>query len=145
MMSPTTNDEREQYVDLINRSLFYYCLDDKYIQEELCDIKDPNVTLKLFFDNACVAEQKRKSFQDIGATSSSLDSTSGISMSKFESKFERHKRFDSPQQGGGGANSGNRPLNGASKKAFVPAKTVSATSNAATGAVQKSKKPLICY
>ncbi len=66
-------------------------------------------------------------------------------MSKFESKFERHKRFDSPQQGGGGANSGNRPLNGASKKAFVPAKTVSATSNAATGAVQKSKKPLICY
>ena len=34
-MVPTTEDELKAFADLIKRSLFYYCLDDLYLQKEL--------------------------------------------------------------------------------------------------------------
>ena len=38
----------------------------------------------MFLDEACIAEQKRKSFQEIGVSSSHLDSSSGVSVNKWE-------------------------------------------------------------
>ena len=37
-MVPTTDPEYRAFADLIKRSLFYYCLDDKYLQKELCEL-----------------------------------------------------------------------------------------------------------
>ena len=65
-MQPESNDDRIKFVDLIQRSLFYFCLEDKYLQEQLCNLKDDDITLKKFLDEACVAEQKRRSYQEIG-------------------------------------------------------------------------------
>ena len=59
---------------------------DKFLQEQLCNIKDDDITLKKFFDEACVAEQKPRSFQEIGVSSSHLDSFAGISVNKWEAK-----------------------------------------------------------
>ena len=80
IMKPNTEAERTNYVDLMNRSLFYFCLDDHYIQEQICNMKEANPKLKTFLDEAIAAEAKRKSFKDIGASSSSLDNSSGIPM-----------------------------------------------------------------
>ena len=51
-MTPTTNQERVKFVDLIMRSLFYYGLEDTYLQQQICDSKDEDPTLKKFFDIA---------------------------------------------------------------------------------------------
>merc|ERR1711954_242481 len=83
-MSPSTNDERVKFVDLIMLSMFYLGLEDTYLQQQICDHKDDNPSLKKFFDIACEAEQKRKSFQAIGVSSSQLDSSAGLSISKVD-------------------------------------------------------------
>ena len=38
----------------------------------------------MFLDESCIAEQKRKSFQEIGVSSSHLDSSSGVSVNNLE-------------------------------------------------------------
>ena len=58
-MLPDSEQERVKFVDLIKRSLFYFYLEDRFLQEQLCNIKDDDLTLQKFFDEACVAEQKR--------------------------------------------------------------------------------------
>merc|ERR1711888_187128 len=95
-MLPGDAAKNARFVDLIRRALFYFCLDDKYIQEQLCNLKGDDLTLKNFFDEACVAEQKRRSFQEIGVSSSHLDSASGVSVSKWEPR-------SSDKSGGGGS------------------------------------------
>ena len=47
-MLPVSADENAKFVDLIKRLLFYFCLEDKYLQEKLCEIKEEPVTLQLF-------------------------------------------------------------------------------------------------
>ena len=54
--------------------MFYISLNDKYLQQALSDLKDDNPTLKTYLDEAVSAESKRKCFQDIAVSSSSLDS-----------------------------------------------------------------------
>ena len=88
-MMPDSDAQNARFVDLVRRALFYFCLDDRYLQEQLCNLKGDNLTLKMFLDEACVAEQKRKSFQEIGVSSSHLDSSSGISVNKWEPKGDK--------------------------------------------------------
>ena len=71
-MVPTTEDEHKAFADLIKRSLFYYCLDDLYLQKELCELEG-DLTFKKFYDQAIIAEQRRKSFQEIGESGAKLD------------------------------------------------------------------------
>ena len=104
-MTPTTNQERVEFVDLIMRSLFYYGLEDTYLQQQICDSKDEDPTLKKFFDIACEAEQKRKSFQAIGVSSSMLDGAAGVSVSKF-GKWEGAKSGFGGKSGVGGNEAG---------------------------------------
>ena len=56
-MLPADDDERTAYVDLINRSLFYFSLEDKFLKEQISNLKDDDLMLKKFFDEAVVAEQ----------------------------------------------------------------------------------------
>ena len=88
IMRPNTEAERTNYVDLMNRSLFYFCLDDHYIQEQICNMKDANPKLKTFLDEAIAAEARRKSFKDIGASGSSLGNAGGVAMSDVDIKFK---------------------------------------------------------
>ena len=91
-MNPEAADEKTKFVDLIKRALFYFCLEDKFLQEQLCNLKDDDITLKKFLDEACVAEQKRKSFQEIGLSSSHLDSSAGVSVNRWEVKsYDKNK------------------------------------------------------
>ncbi|CAL4079357.1 unnamed protein product, partial [Meganyctiphanes norvegica] len=83
-MSPVTDAAKTEFVDLVRRSLFYFCLDDKYLQEQLCSMKEAEPSLKKYFDEAVAAEAKRRSFQEIGVSSSHLDSSAGLSVNKWE-------------------------------------------------------------
>ena len=57
--------------------MYYISLNDTYLQQALLDLKTPNPTLKTYFDETIAAESRRKCFQDIATTSSSLDSKGG--------------------------------------------------------------------
>ena len=81
-----SSDERVKFVDLIKISLLYFCLEDKYLQEQLCNIKDDDITLKKFLGETWVAEQKRCRFHEIEVSSSHLDSSAGVSVNKWEAR-----------------------------------------------------------
>ena len=68
---------------MVVRSLFYFSLNDTYLQQEINNIKE-DASLEKFYSEACVAESKRKSFQQIGLSSSQLDSSSGVSVSRWD-------------------------------------------------------------
>lgn len=91
IMKPTSNEDCKKFADLILRSIFYISLDDLYLQQALSDLKDPDPTLKSYFDEAIAAESRRKSFQDITTTSSNLDSKGGVSLSKWDASFKQKK------------------------------------------------------
>ena len=57
---PEGDMANERFVELIKKALFYFCLDDKYLQEQLCNLKGEHITFKMFYDKVCLAEQKRK-------------------------------------------------------------------------------------
>ena len=59
-MTPGNADECVKFADLMKRALYYYCLDDQYIQKEFCELEEADSTFKKYFDQACIAEQKRK-------------------------------------------------------------------------------------
>ena len=56
-MMPTTIEECRAFADLMKRALFYYCLDDLYLQKEkeLCDMEG-EPSFKAYFDQAVIAE-----------------------------------------------------------------------------------------
>ena len=53
-MTPMTDAECRAFADLMKKSLFYYCLDDLYLQKELCEM-DGEPTFKRFYDQATIA------------------------------------------------------------------------------------------
>ena len=67
MTPEDTKVANRRFVDLIKRSLFYYCLNDPYLQKELCDLEGEQ-TYKSYFDQAVLAENKIKSFNEIGTS-----------------------------------------------------------------------------
>ena len=77
IMKPSSEQEHKDFADLIHRAMYYISLDDTYLQQALSDLKTPNPTLKTYFDKTIAAESRRKCFQDIATTSSSLDSKGG--------------------------------------------------------------------
>ena len=68
---------------LIQQCLFYQGLDDRYIQQELCNLKSDNLSLKQFYDEAIVAEAKRKTFEDTSEKSNILDPSSALNINKY--------------------------------------------------------------
>ena len=61
-MTPGNDAECRIFADLVKRALYYYCLDDQYLQKELCELEEVDSNFKKCFDQVCIAEQKRKSF-----------------------------------------------------------------------------------
>ena len=54
-MTPSTEAENAKFADLMKRALFYYCLDDQYLQKDLCELGEEDCTFKKYFDQACMS------------------------------------------------------------------------------------------
>ena len=76
--------ENAKFVDLMKRTLYYYCLEDQFLQKELCELEKADPTFKRYFDQACISEQKKKSFQDSSTSGAKSDPTTGVSVNKCE-------------------------------------------------------------
>ena len=76
--------ELRRFADLMKRSLYYFCLGDQYLHKELNKLKKDGASFKKCFDQAVVAEQKRKSLQEIGKGTAGLDPYGGVSVSKVD-------------------------------------------------------------
>ena len=46
MTSAATIDDLKKFADLIKRSLYCYCLEDQFIQKELCELSEADNILK---------------------------------------------------------------------------------------------------
>ena len=49
IMKPTDDNGYKDFVDLINRSMFYIALDDEFLQKALSDLKDAKPNLRKYF------------------------------------------------------------------------------------------------
>ena len=76
--------ELRKFADLIKRVLYCFCLKDQYLHKELNKLDEDDANFKKYFDQALVAEQKRKSLQEIGQGAAALDPCGGISISKMD-------------------------------------------------------------
>ena len=83
IMKPTDENGYKDFVDLIDRSMFYIALDDEFLQKALSDLKDAKPTLKKYFEEACNAENRRLSFQNISKSSVSTENK-GVTISKWD-------------------------------------------------------------
>ena len=83
IMKPSDNDGYKEFVDLMHRSMFYISLEDEFLQKALSDMKEPKPDLKKYFDEACNAESRRMSFQDISKSNTSVENK-GVSISKWD-------------------------------------------------------------
>ena len=111
-MKPVTNAECVKFADLILRSMFFLSLNDEELQKAITDLKVDNPTLKSFLDEAVAAESRRKCRKDIATSSSSLDSTSGVSISKWDTAFH-DKKFHKGQKN---RQDSRKPVEAAAKK-----------------------------
>ena len=62
-LKPTSEAEHKTAIDLIHRSIFYQGLDDRYIEQQLCNLKGDVLTMKQFYDEAVAAEARKKTFE----------------------------------------------------------------------------------
>ena len=83
-MKPETEDELRSFADLIKRSLYYHCLEDQYIHKEFCKLSEADNNFKRFFDQAVLAESRRKLFEDNGTSGAKLDPAVGVAGSKVD-------------------------------------------------------------
>ena len=91
-MKPVGDVQCREFVDLIQRSLFYLNLEDSYIQEKLCELKEADQKLSLFLEEAVKAESHRKAFKDIGSTGATLDSTQEVGIAQWDAKNKSDKK-----------------------------------------------------
>ncbi|CAL4142494.1 unnamed protein product, partial [Meganyctiphanes norvegica] len=91
-MTPSTDVEYKEFSDLVKRSLFYLNLDDKFLQEELCKLKEEDQKLPKFLEEAVKAEAHKKAFVEIGNTGAQLDTSQGVSVSRWDAKWKQSSR-----------------------------------------------------
>ena len=92
-MCPSTEEELRNFADLIKRTLFYHSLCDAYIQKELCDMPG-EPAFKAYFDQAVLAEHKRKSFQDVGDSGAQIDPTACVAVLEDDQMSQRSQGGD---------------------------------------------------
>ena len=91
-MKPVTAEEKDRYIDLINRSMYFISLEDEYLQKELSDMKAVNPNIKTYFDEIVSAEGRLKAFNDITKSSTATEG-SGITVSYLNSKTGNKASF----------------------------------------------------
>merc|ERR1712240_729470 len=106
-LKPQTEAEKDKYIDLMNRSMYYISLDDDYLQKEVSNIKTADPTEKYFFDEVVSAEARLNTYNDISKTTVSAEGSGTIAVSYANAKT-------------GNKAEGNKT--GAKQKEFVPKK-----------------------
>ena len=85
-LKPKDDDGRKKFVDLVHRTLFYFSLDDHGLQKKLSDIPEDEQTLLKFYETAILAESQRSHYHETNEKAGLLDSSSAVSVNKFEGK-----------------------------------------------------------
>ena len=98
-LKPTSDEEKDYFIDLIQRSLYYHALDDRYLEQKLSDIKESDQTLQAFHHESIRAEAQREHYQSVTATSNVLDSSNNVSVNKFEN-YTANKNWQHPRSRG---------------------------------------------
>merc|ERR1712240_724269 len=106
-LKPVTDAEKDKYIDLMNRSMYFISLDDDYLQKEVSNIKTADPTIKTFFDEVVSAEARLNTYNDISKTTVSAEGSGSIAVSYANAKT-------------GNKAKGNKT--GAKQKEFVPKK-----------------------
>merc|ERR1712175_18503 len=106
-LKPVTDAEKDKYIDLMNRSMYFISLDDDYLQKEVSNIKTADPTIKTFFDEVVSAEARLNTYNDISKTTVSAEGSGSIAVSYANAKT-------------GNKAEGNKT--GAKQKEFVPKK-----------------------
>merc|ERR1712240_358870 len=135
-----TPAEKDAYIDLMNRSMYFISLDDDHLQKEVSNLKTANPTIKTYFDEVVSAEGRLNTYNDITKSSTSTEPSGVIAVSYLSNK----------------AKNGNKT--GAKQKEFVPKKNAkgenleqnqnknSDKQKSKTNPKQnKSKKKLFCH
>ena len=99
--------ERKELADVLVRALFYYGLEDSYLQIELSKIRE-DASLDKFFVEACRAESNRRSYQQIGKSSAQLDASAGVSVARWDSNPKYKGFHKKPDKSVAGSEPGNK-------------------------------------
>ncbi|MCP4392733.1 MAG: hypothetical protein GY804_00415, partial [Alphaproteobacteria bacterium] len=73
-------------------AMFYISLEDEFLQKALSDLKEPNPTIQHYYNEACAAEGRRQSFQDITQSSTCLENK-GVNIAKWDIPYADRKKF----------------------------------------------------
>ena len=85
-LKPQTDAEKDKYIDLMNRSMYFISLNDDYLQKELSNLKIADPTEKDFFDEVVSAEARLKTYNDISKTTVSAEGSGTIAVSYANAK-----------------------------------------------------------
>merc|ERR1712240_839634 len=85
-LKPQTDAEKDKYIDLMNRSMYFISLNDDYLQKELSDLKTADPTEKDFFDEVVSAEARLNMYNDISKTTVSAEGSGTIAVSYANAK-----------------------------------------------------------
>merc|ERR1711917_6732 len=73
-LKPKTPVEKERYIELMNRSMYYISVNDDYLQKELSKLKLTDPTEKDYYNEVCAAEARLNTYNDINkATVTAVD------------------------------------------------------------------------
>ena len=106
-LKPQTDAEKDKYIDLMNRSMYFISLDDDYLQKEVSNLKIADPTEKDFFDEAVSAEARLNTYNDISKTTVSAEGSGSIAVSYANAKTGNKTKANKT---------------GAKQKEFVPKK-----------------------
>merc|ERR1712240_187928 len=82
-LKPVTAEEKDKYIDLMNRSMHFISLDDDYLQKEVSNLKTADPTIKTFFDEVVSAAARLNTYNDITKSSTSTEPSGVIAVSFF--------------------------------------------------------------
>ena len=89
-MLPTDANKNDKFLDLVKRASFYVGLNDKYIQEHLYQLEGDDWTLETYYEEACLAEQKRD--LEMGASASQVEASASITGNEGDTRNNNYGR-----------------------------------------------------
>merc|ERR1712240_442567 len=85
-LKPKTDAEKERYIDLMNRSMYFISVNDDYLQKELSNLKKSEPTEKDFFDEVCAAEARLNTYNDITKATVAAEGSGTVAVSYANAK-----------------------------------------------------------
>ena len=83
-LKPNTNEAYRSAIDTVHKSIFYQGIGDPYIEQQLCNLKGDNLTIKDYFNEAVAAEARKRTFEKTGDRCNELTPSAISSINKFE-------------------------------------------------------------